>query len=64
MTIAVFSPILQRIGYGLKWQSGAVMTWGGLRGAVGLLMALNVAQNPGIDQATVGNKVIIIFFIY
>jgi len=38
-------PILRRLsadGAPLKWQDGLVMSWGGLRGAVGLAMAVTV----------------------
>ena len=55
--IALFSPILRQTGYGLSWQEGIVMTWGGLRGAVGLMLALQVAHHDRIDQESVGVKV-------
>ncbi len=58
MVIAMFSPILSRIGYGLSWQNGVIMTWGGLRGAVGLAMALLVAQSEELDSQTIGSKVL------
>lgn len=48
--IALFSPLLKRIGYGLTWRSATVMAWGGLRGAVGLALALMVSQNSLLDQ--------------
>lgn len=48
-----FSPILMRIGYGLQWQNAVVAAWGGLRGAVGLALALQVY----IDHPLVGGKV-------
>ena len=48
-----FSPILMRIGYGLSWQNAVVTAWGGLRGAVGLALALQVY----IDQPLIGGKV-------
>ena len=48
-----FSPILMRIGYGLSWQSAVVAAWGGLRGAVGLALALQVY----IDHPLIGGKV-------
>ena len=48
-----FSPILMRIGYGLSWQSAVVAAWGGLRGAVGLALALQVY----IDHPQIGGKV-------
>ena len=48
-----FSPILMRIGYGLSWQNAVVSAWGGLRGAVGLALALQVY----LDHPLVGGKV-------
>ncbi|XP_053385039.1 sodium/hydrogen exchanger 10-like isoform X1 [Mercenaria mercenaria] len=57
--IALFSPVLKHTGYGLTWREGTVMTWGGLRGAVGLALALQVAHHDRIDQETIGNRVLI-----
>ncbi|KAK3608482.1 hypothetical protein CHS0354_010327 [Potamilus streckersoni] len=59
LVIAIFSPILRHTGYGMSWKEGIVMTWGGLRGAVGLALALQVAHNDTIDQETVGVRVLI-----
>lgn len=39
-------PALQRTGYGIDWRSAVVCTWGGLRGAVGLALALLVTLDP------------------
>ncbi|KAH3877179.1 hypothetical protein DPMN_001038, partial [Dreissena polymorpha] len=50
LVIAMFSPILRHTGYGLTWREGTVMTWGGLRGAVSLALALQVAHHDKIDQ--------------
>ncbi len=47
-----FSPILTRLGYGLEWNNAVVMIWGGLRGAVGLALALQVA----LDHEEFGSK--------
>ena len=57
ITIALFSPLLKKVGYGMTWRNGAVLTWGGLRGAVGLALALLVARDSEIDQISIGNKV-------
>jgi len=38
--VALFFPLLQRLGYGITWQGAVVATWGGLRGAVGLALAI------------------------
>ena len=43
--VAIFAPVLGRIGYGLTWKEAAVMVWGGLRGAVSLSLALLVDGN-------------------
>ena len=49
-------PILTKIGYSISWKSILVMTWGGLRGAVGLALALIVSQDPRIVSPTLGPK--------
>lgn len=54
MVISLFSPILSRIGYGLTWRNAVIMTWGGLRGAVGLALALVVENLAGDD--VIGSK--------
>ncbi|XP_041472513.1 sodium/hydrogen exchanger 10-like [Lytechinus variegatus] len=54
MVISLFSPILSRIGYGLTWRNAVIMTWGGLRGAVGLALAL-VVENLAGDNV-IGSK--------
>ncbi|XP_015758289.1 PREDICTED: sodium/hydrogen exchanger 10-like, partial [Acropora digitifera] len=54
LVMMAFSPILMRIGYGLSWQNAVVTAWGGLRGAVGLALALQVY----IDQPLIGGKVL------
>jgi len=38
--VALFFPLLQRLGYGITWQGALVASWGGLRGAVGLALAI------------------------
>ena len=49
-------PVLTNIGYTVDWKQVTVITWGGLRGAVGLALALVVVQTPGVPLA-VGSKV-------
>ncbi|KAJ8023281.1 Sodium/hydrogen exchanger 10 [Holothuria leucospilota] len=56
--IGLFSPILRHLGYGLTWRNAVVLTWGGLRGAVGLAMALLVVQTKELDFKTIGSKVL------
>jgi hypothetical protein len=40
--VILFFPILSRMGYELDWRDGFMLTWGGLRGALGLALALDV----------------------
>ena len=42
VTMTLFFPILKRLGTGCDWREAVVMWWGGLRGAVGLALALAV----------------------
>ena len=44
------SPLLTRQGYGLTWREGIVLVWGGLRGAVGLALALIVERDTSIPK--------------
>ncbi|UYV82966.1 SLC9C1 [Cordylochernes scorpioides] len=57
--ITCLSPILSRMGYGLSWQDSLVMAWGGLRGAMGLALALLVFYNPVFSHHLVGSKILI-----
>jgi len=50
LVIAAFSPILTRLGYGITWKEGAILVWGGLRGAVGLAMGLMVEHQAFVDD--------------
>ena len=56
MVIGGLMPILTHIGYTIDWKQVTVITWGGLRGAVGLALALVVVQTQGIDHM-IGSKV-------
>ena len=42
-TIYLFYPLMKKIGYGISFKDSVVLWWGGLRGAVGLALALIVA---------------------
>jgi NhaP-type Na+/H+ or K+/H+ antiporter len=42
--IALFFPLLKRLGTKATWQEAVVMWWGGLRGSVGLALALALAH--------------------
>lgn len=45
LSIAVFMPKLHKEGYGLKWTEVLALTYGGLRGAVGIAFTLILASN-------------------
>ena len=47
VVIAVLYPILRKCGYGLTPYDATVCWWGGLRGAVGLALALVVSEGEG-----------------
>lgn len=50
LTIVLLYPLLKRMGYGLNWRDAVVMVWGGLRGAVGLALALIVKLDSNIKD--------------
>lgn len=50
MMIAVLWWPMNMVGTHVKWQEVVVMTWSGLRGAVGLAMALCVDLEPNINR--------------
>ncbi|XP_064602724.1 LOW QUALITY PROTEIN: sperm-specific sodium:proton exchanger-like [Liolophura sinensis] len=58
MVLGLLMPILRHIGYGLSVKEMVVMTWSGVRGAVGLAMGLLVLQDPNIHPH-VKSKVLI-----
>jgi len=49
ISIAIFMPILRSEGYGLKWKEVGALTYGGLRGAVGIAFTLILAGNPTLQ---------------
>jgi NhaP-type Na+/H+ or K+/H+ antiporter len=53
LTIMLLSPLLTKMGYGLTFAQALVITWGGLRGAVGLALAMIVEHDPNVKE-TVG----------
>lgn len=55
--LLLMSPILSRIGYGMPWQNMIVMMWGGLRGAVGICLSLEVYENPIFCSKDLGPNV-------
>jgi len=48
--VLVLMPILRRNGYGLSWSEFIILGWGGLRGALGMTMALMVNCNQNIPE--------------
>jgi len=48
--ITILFPILRKVGYGLKFHEAIVLGWGGLRGALGMSMALMVHYNTSIPE--------------
>jgi len=45
MAIGLFMPKLKNLGYGLKWNEVGALTYGGLRGAVGIAFTLILTSN-------------------
>jgi NhaP-type Na+/H+ or K+/H+ antiporter len=50
IVIVIFYPIMKRTGYGLPKKDAYVLWWGALRGAIGLALALIVANEPAIPE--------------
>lgn len=48
IVIAIFYPIMKKIGYGINRKNATVLWWGGLRGVIGLAMALIFFENQVI----------------
>eukprot|EP00928_Gymnodinium_smaydae_P037687 TRINITY_DN26119_c0_g1_i2.p1 TRINITY_DN26119_c0_g1~~TRINITY_DN26119_c0_g1_i2.p1 ORF type:complete len:502 (+),score=72.11 TRINITY_DN26119_c0_g1_i2:46-1506(+) len=44
LVVFSFFPLLHKMGAKVSWQEAVVMVWGGLRGAVGLALAVEVAH--------------------
>ncbi|XP_054707117.1 sodium/hydrogen exchanger 10-like [Uloborus diversus] len=59
LMVALFYPVLKKSGYGLNWKESIVLTWGGLRGAIGLALSLMLISNPEVDVAVNVNKVLV-----
>lgn len=52
VAVCMLRPALSRLAYGVNDKEMVVLTYAGLRGAVGLVLALFVAEDPAIDRAT------------
>lgn len=50
VTIMILYPIMKRSGYGLNRKESIILTWGGLRGALGMTLALMVSYTPSIPD--------------
>ncbi|XP_055340491.1 uncharacterized protein LOC129589675 [Paramacrobiotus metropolitanus] len=61
ISIGVFVPLIRYIqpSKRYEWKSVLVMSWGGLRGAVSLALAISVNLDQRIDQHVIGSKVLI-----
>jgi sodium/hydrogen exchanger 10/11 len=52
LIMAMCQPIFKHLEYGFSWSEVLVCSWGGLRGAVGLALALVVYLDQRIDTKT------------
>ncbi|MGN1230082.1 MAG: cation:proton antiporter [Prevotella sp.] len=50
LVIFLFYPVMKRCGYGLTVRECLILGWGGLRGALGLTLALIVSISPSIPD--------------
>jgi hypothetical protein len=57
--VFLFFPTLARGPYGINWRQAVLLSYGGLRGAVSLTLALVVSQEEGIPEET---RALILFF--
>ena len=48
--IMLLYPAMKRMGYGLTKRESIILTWGGLRGALAMTLALMVSYTPGIPE--------------
>lgn len=46
--IMLLYPVMKRLGYGLTRRESVILTWGGLRGALAMILALMVSYTPAI----------------
>ena len=56
VSIGLLMPILSRSGYGLTWRDMLVMSHGGLRGAVGLALAITYEETMNTRANLTGNE--------
>lgn len=48
--IMLLYPVMKHLGYGLNRRESVILTWGGLRGALGMTLALMVSYTPTIPE--------------
>lgn len=48
--IMLLYPVMKRLGYGLTRRESVILTWGGLRGALAMILALMVSYPPAIPE--------------
>lgn len=48
--IMLLYPVMKRLGYGLTRRESVILTWGGLRGALAIILALMVSYTPAIPE--------------
>ena len=48
--VMLLYPLMKRMGYGLSKRESVILTWGGLRGALGMTLALMVSYTPAIPE--------------
>lgn len=48
--IMLLYPVMKRLGYGLTRRESVILTWGGLRGALAMILALMVYYTPAIPE--------------
>ncbi len=66
LLILVIIPILRWQGYPWSWREGLLLIWGGIRGSIGLVLALILAQYVHVSFTTGGQVVFLatgIFFL-
>lgn len=51
LMIFIFFPLMRKSGYGLTKKEAIILWWGALRGAVGLALALILANEKSIDES-------------
>ena len=50
LMIMLLYPLMKRLGYGLNRRETVILAWGGLRGALGMTLALMVSNTPAIPE--------------